>query len=165
MKYNSLREYFYKLHSLLYALILLPLLAFIVLYWQMEAGNLAGPFKQNDALHPILLSVLGFIAASDWAVSFFLFSRRLKFLRTLNSLGSKLDGYFVLTFIRSALIVSGSLVLAGGFYLTENQVFTMLFVANFVLQLLFWPLPSRVCNDLHLKGDERTLVLYKKDQL
>jgi len=165
MKYNSLREYFYKLHNLLYGVILAPLLAFVVLYWQMQAGNVDGLLKQDEYLNQLLLVVLSFIVLFDWIISLLLFNRGLKETRTLDSLGKKLDRYYSFTLLRFALVVSGSLGLAIGFYLTENQLFTILFVSGFAILLLFWPTPSKVCNDLQLKGDERTLVLHKKDRL
>lgn len=165
MNYNSLREYFYKLHNLLYGIILLPFLAFVVLYWQMREGNIVGPFRYNESYGNPMLGVFGFILMMDWIISSFLFSKGLKAARALDSLGKKLDRYFSFSFLRFALVISGSLALAIGFYLTENQYFTIVFIANIAILLLFWPTPSKVCNDLQLKGDERTLVLYKKDKL
>lgn len=165
MKYNSVREYFYKLHNLLYGIMLAPLLAFVVLYWLMQSGNIQGVLKQDESLHFLLLLALGSVVVMDWGISFFLFGRGVKAARTLDSLGKKLDRYFSFTILRFALIVSGSLGLAVGFFLTENQVFTILVIASFAILLLFWPSPERVCNDLQLKGDERTLVQYKKDRL
>ncbi len=165
MHYSSLREYFYKLHNLLYGIVLTPILAFVVLYWQMQVGNIQGILKQDEYLNQLLLIVLGFLVLLDWSISLVLFYRGLKATRTLDSLGKKLDRYFSFTVLRFALVVSGSLGLAIGFYLTENQFFTILFGLNIGVLLLFWPTPSKVCNDLQLKGDERTLVLYKKDRL
>ena len=165
MHYNSLREYFYKLHNLLYGIVLIPLLAFVVLYWQMQAGNVEGVLKSDEFLNQVMVIALSFLVLVDWSISFVLFNRGLKATRTLDSLGKKLDRYFSFTVLRFALVVSGSVGLAIGFYLTENQLFTILFVSSFALLLLFLPTPSKVCNDLQLKGDERTLVLYKKDKL
>jgi uncharacterized membrane protein YwzB len=165
MKYNSIREYFYKLHNLLYGLLLTPLLDFVVLYWQMQAGNIEGALKGDESIQWILLGALGSVVVADWGISYFLFYRGMLATRTLDSLGKKLDRYFSFTFLRFALVASSSLGLAVGFFLTENQMFTVLMVASFAILLLVWPTPSKVCNDLQLKGDEQTLVLYKKDRL
>lgn len=165
LRYSSLSEYFYKLHNLLYGIVLVPLVIFLVLYWQMRAGSIVGSLKDDEYLNQVLLVALSLIVLADWSLSLFLFNKGIKATRTLDSLGKKLDRYFSFTILRFALIVSGSLGLAIGFYLTENQIFTILFSVSFILLLLFWPSPSKVCDDLHLKGDERTLVLYKKDKL
>ena len=165
MNYSSLREYFYKLHNLLYGIVLIPLLAFVVLYWQMQTGNIHGVLRQNEYQNQVLLIALSFIVLIDWMISLIMFKRGLKATRTLDSLGKKLDRYYLFTVLRFGLIVSGSLGLAIGFYLTENQLFTILFVSSFAMLIFFWPTPAKVCNDLLLKNDERTLVLYKKDNL
>jgi hypothetical protein len=165
MKYSSVREYFYKLHNLLFAIMLIPLVALVVLYWQMEKGNIEGPFQYQDNVSQILIIALGIVVVTDWLISFMLFSRGVKALHRIQSLGEKLDRYYSFTILRFLLIMSGSLTLAIGFYLTENQAFTIIAVVSLLLLLFFWPRPLKVCNDLKLKGDERTLVLYKKDRL
>ena len=165
MKYSSLREYFYKLHNLLYGIILFPFLVFVVLYWQMQRGGIEGPFRDNEIYTNFMLVVFGITLAADWILSAFLFSKGVRAARKLESLGAKLDRYFSFSIMRFALVISGSLVLAVGFYLTENQLFTIIFGVNALVLVLFWPTPAKTCNDLQLRGDEKTLVLYKKDRL
>ena len=165
MRYSSLREYFYKMHNFLYAIILFPFLVFVVLYWQLQQGNIEGPLKLNDWYRDIMLAGCGLILTLDWILSSVLFWRGLKAAHTLESLGLKLDRYFSFVLFRFAIVVSGALTLAVAFYLTENQSFTIIFVMNMFLLVLFWPTPAKVCNDLLLKGDERTLVQYKMDRL
>ena len=165
MKYNSIREYFYKLFNILFALLLLPLLVFVVLYWQIQEGNLVGPFYLDEKINQTLIILIGAVVFTDWLISFSLFSKRLKSMKRIQSLGTRLDRYASLTILRFVLILSGSLVLAVGFCLTENQIFSIIVVVNMLLLLPLWPFPSKVCRDLQLKGDERTLVFHKKDRL
>ena len=108
MKYNSIREYFYKLHNLLYAFILLPLLVFVVLYWQIQGGNLSGPFYLDTMVTQILIALMGAVIFTDWVISLLLFNRGLKSIRKIQSLGERLDRYFSLTVLRFAIILSGS---------------------------------------------------------
>jgi hypothetical protein len=164
MKYNSVPEYFYKFHNRLYALVLIPLLTFVVLYWKMKTGDIEGG-SQNIDFNRLLLLVFIILVLTEWLVSFFLFRRSLKPILTLDSLGERLDKYYRLTIVRFTLVVSGLLLLATGFYLTHDQYFTILFVTSILGLAFFWPTSAKVCDDLRLKGDERKLILYKLDKL
>lgn len=164
MKYNSVPEYFYKLHSRLYALILIPLLTFVILYWNMKTGNIAG-LSQDEAFKQILLLVFIIAVLMEWIISFFLFRKNLKSILTIGSLGERLDRYYTFTLIRFSLMISGLILLAIGFFLTEDQYFSILFVGSLVAIAFFWPTSAKVCDDLNLKGDERKLILYKLNKL
>jgi hypothetical protein len=164
MKYNSVPEYFYKLYSRLYALVLIPLLLFVVLYWKMKTGDING-LSQDTDFNYLLLLVLMFIVLVDWIAAFFIFRRNLRSILTLGSLGERLDHYFKFTILRFSFMVSGLVLLAAGFYLTENQYFTILFVTSMIGVAFFWPTSAKVCDDLNLKGEERRLILYKLDKL
>jgi cytochrome c oxidase subunit IV len=165
MKYSSIREYFYKMHSLLYAIILLPLLMFVMLYWLMNEGKLEGQFYANDEMKQWLLLVFSGVVFLDWIAAVIVFNRGINATRKIVSLGERLDKYYRYTLIRFLVVMMGALLLAAGFYLTEDQRFTLVGGVSIVLVLVFWPFPAKVCKDLQLKGDERTLVLYKKDKL
>lgn len=164
MKYNSVPEYFYKFHSRLYALVLIPLLTFVVLYWKMKTGEIKG-ISQDASLNNTMLLVFISLFLVDWIVSFFIFKRNIKRILTLGSLGDRLDRYYQITLSRFLLILSGLILLSVGFYFTENQYFTILFAASMAGLAFFWPTSAKVCDDLNLKGDERKLILYKLDKL
>lgn len=164
MKYNSVPEYFYKLHSRLYALVLIPLLTFVILYWKMKTGDITA-LLQDEAFKQLLLLVFIIAVLMEWIVSFFLFKKNLKSILTLGSLGERLDRYYTFTLIRFSLMISGLLLLAVGFFLTEDQYFSILFVGSLVAIAFFWPTSAKVCDDLNLKGDERKLILYKLNNL
>lgn len=164
MKYNSVPEYFYKLYGRLYALILLPLICFGLLYWEMKTGNIE-PISQDIQLNQLLLLVVILALLAEWIISFFLFRGKLKSILTLGSLGERLDHYYRFTLLRFGMMVSGLVVLAVGFFITRDQYFTILFVASMVGLGFLWPTSAKVCDDLNLKGDERKLILYKLDKL
>jgi hypothetical protein len=165
MKYDSLREYFYKFYNVLYALILVPMLAFVFLYFEIQSQSVRGPYKDDHFLSRIVVIAMMSLVVLVWIVSFVHYFRKLPRIRTIGSLGERLDEYYTLTSVRFVSFTASSLALAAGFLLTEHQVLTLTFVVSFVLALVLWPLPSKVCRDLQLRGDERTLVLYKKDTL
>lgn len=164
MKYNSVPEYFYKLHSRLYALLLIPLLTFVALHWKMKTGDIKG-LSQDTGFNYIILLVVIFIVLVDWVASFLIFRRNIKSILTLGSLGDRLDRYYRFTLFRFLFMMSGLILLAIGFYLTEDKYFTILFAASLTGLAFFWPTSAKVCDDLNLKGDERKLILYKLDKL
>jgi hypothetical protein len=165
MKYNSIREYFYKLHNVLYALVLIPLLVFIYVYLEFQYREFESLYKDDDFLIRIVVFGLSIVQFVIWIFTFYTFNKKLKQLRLVESLGERLDQYYKLTTVRFTLVTVGSLMLAAGFYLTEDQVITVLFVTSLGILSLLWPLPSKVCRDLKLRGDERTMVLFRKDTL
>lgn len=164
MKYNSVPEYFYKFHARLYALVLIPLLTFVVLYWKMKSGESLGIW-QDTTLSYLLLIVFMIVVLIEWIVSFFIFRTSLKSILTLGSLGERLDHYYRFTIIRFCFLISGLVLLAIGFFLTQDQYFTILYVGSMVGMGLLWPTSAKVCDDLNLKGEERRLILYKLDKL
>lgn len=164
MKYNSVPEYFYKLYSRLYALVLIPLVSFGMLYWQMKTGTIE-PFSQDIRLNQLMLLAIITLVLVESIASFFIFRSNVKSILTLGSLGERLDRYYRFTLVRFVLMDSGLILLAVGFYLTRDQYFTILFVASMAGLAFLWPTSAKVCDDLNLKGDERKLILYKLDKL
>lgn len=164
MKYNSVREYFYKLHNRLYALVLMPLLLFVVLSWQMKEASHTDS-QPDTGFNYVLLLVFMAVVLVDWIASFFFFKRNLKSILTLGSLGDRLDHYGRFTLLRFSFMVSGLVLLAAGFYFTQDQYFIILFVTGMIGLAFFWPTSAKVCDDLNLKGEERRLILNKLDKL
>ena len=103
MKYNSVPEYFYKLYSRLYALVLIPLLSFVALYWKMKTGDIKG-LSQDTGFNYLLLLIIIVIVLADWIVAFFIFRKNLKSILTLGSLGSGWTVIIVLRFFGFQLL-------------------------------------------------------------
>lgn len=159
MKYNSIREYFNSLYNILYGILLVPLLAFVYLYLEQQAGDLVPTITESN----MLVAILAFVVIVDWAISFVLFNRGLRQVHQLPGLGERLEKYRTITIVRYAIISSSCLFLAVGFYLTTNQALTAFFVMGMILQSSFWPTTYRLANHLKLKGEEREMIIHKKD--
>lgn len=164
MKYSSVPEYFYKLYARLYALVLVPLLTFVMLYWKIKSGDMMVAWQDTTFNYALLLAFMS-VVLIEWIFSFFIFKRSLKRILTLGSLGERLDHYYRFTIIRFSFLISGLVLLAIGFFLTQDQYFTILFVASMIGMAFFWPTSAKVCDDLNLKGEERRLILYKLEKL
>ncbi|MBX2967077.1 MAG: hypothetical protein KF845_13105 [Cyclobacteriaceae bacterium] len=159
MNYLSVAQYFYKLYARLFVLVLIPAGVFIFLYQALQAVWL--PLPELDIEPEIVVYAAGFIAGAVWLTAFLIMHIRLKRIRKIVSLGERLSRYAKLTTVRSVLFSAGMLVLALGYYLTQQQWLTVAFMISLLLPAIFWPAPARVCYDLRLKGDERMMILYK----
>lgn len=157
MRYQTISEYFYKLYSILFLIVLMPLGVFVFVYGATQLGKLVHPMAgSGESAFVVYGSAV--VIAMDWVISTVLFNRSLKAARTLVSLGERLDKYYTLTVVRFGLIVSGLLLLSIGFYLIGDQLLTALLILSLVLLGFLWPFPSKVCNDLALKEDERKVI-------
>jgi hypothetical protein len=158
MQFISIGQYFYKFYSILLLILLLPIFAFIAVYLALPEVAI---LLSSTAL---LLAMIALVLCS-WLTGFTFFAKKIKSIRNRQGLGLKLEKYFYITIVRYMLCVTGCLILALGFYLTKDDLVTGFFVANLLALGLLWPTSGKVCNDLKLRGDEREMVFYKKDQL
>lgn len=160
MKFNSIREYFYKVQARLYLYVLLPLILFVYLYMKMRDGNVTPPV---ESMGPVLVPIVSAITLFDWIVALVVFRRRIKPLPSKIMLSEKLEGYAAATYWRFAIIAAISAFLAVCYYAVGSSVFAALFGLDIMLMSVFWPLPTKVCRDLKLKGEERKMVLRRDD--
>jgi hypothetical protein len=156
MYYNSLTEYFSGLQnrSLIFFLSNVLLLS-VLLYLMMM--KILTPVMPNDAgfLVALSLCVLSFVEAF---VSVFLTRVMLNKVRLLEGLGERLDRYVSISFIRFAVLSSGSLMLLVAFYLRGAAWIPVAYAIHLVFNVWFWPTRSRVCVDLKLRPSEQEVI-------
>lgn len=157
MEFFTISQYFNKLQIALFLLLIMSLLAFSAVY--LAVGGMP-----PDPRPEYLIAIPG-AAVLDWCAAMIIFSKKIKSLRHQQGLGAKLEKYFRLTIVRYAILSSANLLLAGGLYLTRSDVFTGFFAGGLVLSAILWPTSQKVTRDLRLKGDEREMVLFRKDTL
>lgn len=161
MKFNSLGQFFYKLYTFIFVLMLWPIAVFIFLYKGLQF-ELLKTIALELAVELITYTIVA-LAVILWLLTILVFRFKLKAIRKISSLGERLSRYASLCIKYNAWISLGMLLLAGGYYLTENKWITIIFIASLMMPLLQWPFPRRVCKDLKLKGDEHMMVLYRMD--
>ena len=124
MTFISISQYFNKLHSVLFLLLIAPLLTFIALYFLLAEMP---PDPRRD-----YLVIIPSAALVDWLVATIIFNKKIKSARNAQGLGVKLDKYFGLTIVRFGLFSAGSFLLAVGFYLTRSDIFTGLYLTGLI---------------------------------
>ena len=157
MDFFTIEQYFNKLFSALFVILLVPIGAFIGSYLR-SVEVIASQINFSVDHH-----YLGAIVAADWLLIFILFNKRIKSIRNGQGLRIKLEEYFRLTIVRYIGGAAGCLVLAYGFYFSNDDLYTGAFVVSLLVLGLLWPTSPKVCRDLKLRGDEREMVYYKKD--
>ena len=157
MEYFTIGQYFTKLNIRLLMIILLLIIAFIAAYL-LTAGD-------SEPLPWLTRAQIALIISGNWLIAFFYYLKKIKSIAKDQGLGLKLTKFFYLTIVRYIIISFGCLFLLYSFYITKDDVITGYFAVNLLLMAVLWPTSSKVCRDLKLRGDEREMVYYKKDQL
>jgi hypothetical protein len=137
-------------------ILLIPIFAFILIYLVLSPQT-----SSQQSIQLLIISLAVVLCA--WSIVFVFFFKKIKSIRNHQGLGLKLEEYFSLTIVRYILITFACLVLATGFYFTNDNLYTGIFVANLILAGVIWPTAPKICKDLKLRGDEREMVYYKKD--
>jgi len=163
MNFSSIKEYFYKLTNRCYLLVLLPLLTFVYLYFQLQAKKII-PIVNNDRLVIFLLIGCAIAAVLNLTTVHLLARKRLLRYSSEVGLGNKLDRYYEIIVLRVGAGSASSLLMAVGLLLTGHEFFSLLFMLILIWIFFQWPSSKKACNDLRLKGDEYEMVLYKKDK-
>lgn len=158
MDFFTISQYFNKLFSVLLLILLLPIFVFCAIYLGSSFGE---PDQYSATAHVVVLPFV----ATDWLIIFFLFNKKIKSIPKDQGLRIKLEKYFRLTIVRYSLGAVACLVLAFGFHLTKDDVYTVSFMASLLMLGILWPVAPKVCKDMKLRGDEREMVYYKKDVL
>lgn len=155
MRFFTITQYFNKLQSALFMLLMGPMLVFIGLYFYL-AGKPADPRMEY-------IVFISLAIALDWLAAMILFNKKIQLTRKAQGLGAKLDKYFRLTIVRYGFLASSHLLAALGFYLSGSDLFAAIYAGGLTLSAFLWPSSRKVCSDLKLRGDEREMVYFKKD--
>ena len=158
MNFSSIKEYFYRLQSRCYALVLLPVMLLITIYAMQRFANLIFTTEEADLAFvlKIALPVVAILKlTSVHLVTYF----KLKKMRKLKGMGERLDQYASLVTLKMIAGVFASFFMLVGLALTADQLFIAFFLLSLLYILVQRPTPSRLSRQLKLKGDERELIL------
>jgi hypothetical protein len=158
MKFNSVKEYFYKLNNTGYQLMMVPLILFIYHYASVYAFATHTIIQDVRVAQYLLVSVatLGLITLT--AVHFWVQSQAQK-ISLKTGLGLKLELLGSVLMRRLIALALITLLMPLGLMLTHHIGFTVGFVVALVWYFFNWPTPTKVCHLLNLKGDEKEMVL------
>ena len=160
MKFLSIQEYFYKLNTIGFILLLLPMVAFIFLYYGLIYYIPPLPSSQSIFLVMEIAIAISFIALTTvyWACRV-----RMGRLSKLIELARKMDGYYSITLLRMGTYGGCSLLMAAGFFATGESWFTALFIVIALGMVLQWPSRPKFCRQFGLRGGERDMIMNNRN--
>lgn len=96
-------------------------------------------------------------------LGFYFYKKEIQIARNLGTLEEKLSRLFKGYLIKYAFIELASFISAAAFFLTHDHLYTAVYVGILFLMSLNRPLPEKHARDLLLKGEERDIVIKKKE--
>lgn len=160
MNFFSVKEYFYKVNTIGFILLLLPVIVF--LYIHVNALQ-SFPVVTDAGQKNLLLSFVTIFVAVTLTVVNLIWRARIAAMRSLGELSRKMEGYFVLFVMRNGAYAASLLLISSGYYLTHSIYFTGIYFIVLLLIISQWPGPARFCLAFELKGPERDLILHNQD--
>jgi hypothetical protein len=158
MKFSSIKEFFYKLQSRCYALLLLPLAIVIAFYLAPQIA--ADLFIITDQEMLLLLKIIfPIIAIIELTTVHLVIRSKLKKIVIIPGLGDRLDAYVPLTMIRNTTGIFVSMIMLTGLYLTSDILFTGYTIVMLLIVFIQRPTPAGVVRHLELRGSEKELIL------
>ncbi len=160
MKFQSIKEYFYKLNTIGFILLLMPMVVFIYLYYLPVERELWVPEREQSwALLAIFLAVylVGLTVVNWW------FREKIRNMTKVIELARKMDKYSAASIRRMITYCGFSMLMALGFFLTSDSLFTAAFLFIGLVMIFHWPSRNSFCRRLDLQGAERDMVLHDLD--
>lgn len=161
MIFFSIREFFYKLNTIGFILLLMPMVVFVLLY---SHAITADPIIVEAREQTELWVVFIFFILIDLTIVHLLWVVGIRKMKGLNELATKMDRYFVLVLVRNGGYATGCLIMALGFFLTQSAYFTGMFLLIMLTVSFQWPTASRFARQLGLRGADLDMVLNNLDQ-
>lgn len=157
IQYNNTKEYLRGLINLAYMHVGLPLLLFAWIYLESTSGQLSG------YLGKVMSLVVFFFCLLITFVSVYIgqqyFNRSIKLAKQQTTLREKLAVYRQAVSTKFFSFSIPSLLVAIGLFLTDNDLFAILFAILIVLFSINNPSARKIAKELGLKDPEREIVL------
>lgn len=158
MKFNSVKEYFYKLNNTGYQLMMVPLILFILFYSQ-SIIHLSGFTILSQEISRILFYVLCGVSSIALTVVQITTIKSATMIAKEVGLGIKLEKLGTVLKRKMTILSVIILLMPLALLLTGDNYFSLGFGALVIWFFLQWPTPGRVCSLLQLRGDEKEMVL------
>jgi len=158
MKFNSVKEYFYKLNATGYQLMTVPLIPFILFYAQ-PIVDFSWLIFFNEPISSILFFWLCGLGIITLTVVQIITIRKANAIASEVGLGIKLEKLGVVLTRKMVALAIPVILMPSVLLLTGNNYFGLAYGVSACWFFLQWPTPGRVCRLLQLRGDEQKMVI------
>ncbi len=158
MKFNSVKEYFYKLNNRGYQLMMVPLIIFTLFYSQ-SIMNLPGWVILNQDISRILFFALGILSVIVLTIVQIRTKKQASAIAKEVGLGGKLEKIGTVLTRKMVALSMTVLLMPVALLFTGDRYFGFAFGVLALWYFLQWPTPGRVCRLLSLRGDEKEMVI------
>ncbi len=162
MKFGTVREYFSKLYTVGFQLMMIPLILFIAYsaQWIIKMPELV---KFDKETSKVLFTIMGGLSLIVLITVQVITKKKANRIAREVGLGIKLEKLGSVLKVKmttlSTLIVLMPLMLL----FTDENYFAIAFGVLSLWYFLQWPTPGRVSRLLKLRGDEKTMVISRGD--
>jgi hypothetical protein len=158
MKFNSIKEFFYRLTNSGYQRMMLPLILF-TLYYGQSGFMLLEPFLSNEVFMDTILYGVAAITFVSLTTVQIAFHYKYTSIAKEIGLGLKLEQYGDQALKKMNWIAATAAVVPVVLFVTGDTRLAIIFAVVFVWFFLQWPTPKTVARQLRLKSDERKMVI------
>ncbi|MGK7391715.1 MAG: hypothetical protein ACNS60_15285 [Candidatus Cyclobacteriaceae bacterium M2_1C_046] len=159
MHIDDVKKFDQKISLIFHAVIAGPLILYCFTYLETLGGDTIAVYGEPSTTLKLFVSISSGILVY---LAFYFYRKELRVARGFETLEEKFKKLFSASIIHYALLELASIIAALAFFLTHDHLFTAVYVFILFLMSLNRPTPRKYIRDLHLRGEERDIVLNKK---
>lgn len=155
-------EFHQKLSLVFHATLALPIAAFIYLFLELRNNSLQ-PALEGESMVSLTVFLLPLPALLLAIIGYRQFRKSLLGIDTQNELPVKLEQYHQSMSVFYYYMAGSAVLWVLGLYLTTSPVFIIGYVFLLFFMSFQRPGPDKYVKDLALKGDQRDIILKKRE--
>lgn len=162
MKFGTVREYFSKLYTVGFQLMMIPLILVIVYYaqWIIELPVLV---KFDEKTSRTLFIITNGLSFTVLIIVQIITKKKANGIAREVGLGIKLEKLGSVIMVKMTALSTLILLMPLMLLFTDENYFAIAFGVLSLWYFLQWPTPGRISRLLKLRGDEKTMVITRGD--
>lgn len=161
MRFKDAKAFDQQMNLVFHAVLAGPLLFYGISYLRTIEGT-NSPYLEEFSIG--IKALISLLCGSFVFFAFYLYRKETRQARSQHTLNDKLNRLYTGSLIHYALLEFASIIAVLAFFLTFDHLFTAIYVAILFLMSMNRPTPRKYVQDLLLRGEERDMVMYKKER-